>query len=92
MVTVATSFDGPIKIVFPKDLLVNWLAADKHAMLGLGDIVLPGIGIALLRRFDHSIGQGFPWYFAVTLLAYVAGLVLTMVVMHCFKTAQPALL
>merc|ERR1719277_266987 len=50
MVTVAKSFDAPIKLVFPQDLLENGLNASNFAMLGLGDIVIPGIFIALLLR------------------------------------------
>lgn len=38
MVEVATSFDGPIKIIFPRNLA----AAKDFTLLGLGDIVLPG--------------------------------------------------
>jgi minor histocompatibility antigen H13 len=38
MVEVATSFDGPIKIVFPRNLA----AGRDFTLLGLGDIVLPG--------------------------------------------------
>ena len=55
MITVARSFEAPIKLVFPQDLLENgpW-AANNFAMLGLGDIVIPGIFIALLLRFDLS--------------------------------------
>jgi minor histocompatibility antigen H13 len=44
MVTVATAIDGPIKLVFPGPARVS--------MLGLGDVVLPGIVIALALRFD----------------------------------------
>jgi len=37
MVTVAKSFDAPIKLLFPQDLIENGLlAANKFAMLGLG--------------------------------------------------------
>ena len=53
MVTVAKSFDAPIKLVFPQDLLENGLAAKNFAMLGLGDIVIPGIFIALMLRYDR---------------------------------------
>jgi minor histocompatibility antigen H13 len=42
MVTVAKSFEAPIKLVFPQDLLENGLGAQNMAMLGLGDIVIPG--------------------------------------------------
>ncbi|KAJ1881100.1 hypothetical protein LPJ66_011384, partial [Kickxella alabastrina] len=52
MVSVAKNFDAPIKVVFPKELL----PADgvlKMTMLGLGDIVVPGIFVALCLRFDR---------------------------------------
>jgi len=52
MVTVAQSFDAPIKLMFPQDLLENGFHGKHHAMLGLGDIVVPGIFIALLLRYD----------------------------------------
>ncbi|KAI1137430.1 signal peptide peptidase-domain-containing protein [Hypoxylon sp. FL0543] len=45
MVTVATSLDVPIKLVFE--------GPTKASMLGLGDIVLPGIFVALCLRFDQ---------------------------------------
>merc|ERR1719199_1675241 len=61
-------------------------------MLGLGDIVLPGIVIALLLRFDvHHNRTGKPYFWA-TYIAYLLGLLFTIVVMHTFKAAQPALL
>jgi minor histocompatibility antigen H13 len=44
MITVATAIDGPIKLVFP--------GPARGSMLGLGDVVLPGIVIALALRFD----------------------------------------
>ena len=78
MVTVAKSFEAPIKrtslqneivkervghnmgcvsitVVFPQDLLEKGLDASNFAMLGLGDIVIPGIFIALLLRFDNRL-------------------------------------
>jgi minor histocompatibility antigen H13 len=47
MVTVAENLDVPIKLVFPRpdDAL-------SFSMLGLGDIVIPGIMIAMALRFD----------------------------------------
>jgi minor histocompatibility antigen H13 len=37
MITVAKSFDAPIKLIFPQDLIENGIfAANKFAMLGLG--------------------------------------------------------
>ncbi|KAI5634961.1 signal peptide peptidase domain-containing protein [Phthorimaea operculella] len=63
MVTVAKSFEAPIKLVFPQDLLINGFNASNFAMLGLGDIVVPGIFIALLLRFDKSLKRGSEFYF-----------------------------
>ncbi|RZF32948.1 hypothetical protein LSTR_LSTR000818 [Laodelphax striatellus] len=92
MVFVAKSFEAPIKLVFPQDILEKGIAADNFAMLGLGDIVVPGIFIALLLRFDNSLQRNSKTYFYSTFIAYILGLVMTMFVMHVFKHAQPALL
>jgi len=93
MVTVAKSFEAPIKLVFPQDLLENGpLNATNFAMLGLGDIVIPGIFIALLLRYDNSLKRNSNFYFNATFIAYLAGLLLTILVMHVYKHAQPALL
>ncbi|KJH50065.1 signal peptide peptidase [Dictyocaulus viviparus] len=99
MVSVAKGIDAPILLQFPQDLLRNgWLNASKNSMLGLGDIVIPGIFIALLRRFDLRLGgnnvrsHGKRSFFIVTVIAYTVGLLISMLVMHHFKAAQPALL
>merc|ERR1712179_390090 len=92
MVTVAKSFEAPIKLVFPQDFLEKGLDADNFAMLGLGDIVIPGIFIALLLRLDISLKRKSNFYFNVTFAAYFLGLCGTIFIMHFFKHAQPALL
>eukprot|EP00095_Tigriopus_kingsejongensis_P001075 snap_masked-scaffold1123_size61443-processed-gene-0.3 protein:Tk01075 transcript:snap_masked-scaffold1123_size61443-processed-gene-0.3-mRNA-1 annotation:"hypothetical protein DAPPUDRAFT_303875" len=92
MVTVAKSFEAPIKLVFPQDLLENGLGATNMAMLGLGDIVIPGIFVALLLRYDQSLKRGSNFYFWTCFLAYIAGLLITIGIMHFYKHAQPALL
>ena len=50
MVTVAKSIDAPIKLLAPKPTTAG--SAAEYAMLGLGDIVIPGLMIALCLRFD----------------------------------------
>ncbi|KAI1755669.1 signal peptide peptidase-domain-containing protein [Xylaria castorea] len=45
MVTVATKLDAPIKLVFQ--------GPTRASMLGLGDIVIPGMFVGLCLRFDH---------------------------------------
>lgn len=92
MVTVARNFEAPIKLVFPQDILTNGWSASNFAMLGLGDIVIPGIFIALLLRFDISLGRKSKLYFWATYGAYVSGLLMTLVILHTFKHAQPVLL
>lgn len=92
MVTVAKSFDAPIKLVFPQDLLTNGFNASNFAMLGLGDIVIPGIFIALLLRFDYSLKRKSRTYFYTSYVAYFLGLMTTIGIMHVFRHAQPALL
>jgi minor histocompatibility antigen H13 len=93
MVTVAKSFDAPIKLLFPKSL---WAAEYQFSMLGLGDIVIPGVFIALLLRYDHhrniNLKQFSTPYFNNTMVGYFVGLATTIIVMHTFQAAQPALL
>jgi minor histocompatibility antigen H13 len=78
-------------------------------MLGLGDIVIPGIFISLALRYDFASyvsrvlkknpkatprkedSYSKPYFWTV-LLAYILGLTTTVVVMHTYKAAQPALL
>eukprot|EP01125_Pyxidicula_operculata_P010054 TRINITY_DN330_c0_g1_i1.p1 TRINITY_DN330_c0_g1~~TRINITY_DN330_c0_g1_i1.p1 ORF type:complete len:502 (-),score=168.95 TRINITY_DN330_c0_g1_i1:56-1537(-) len=102
MVTVAKSFDAPIKLLFPKSFFAETYS---YTMLGLGDIVIPGVFIALLLRYDFTrvnaklskMAINIPFfsntpYFGSTLIGYTVGLVTTIFVMHTFKAAQPALL
>ncbi len=50
-VTVAKSFDAPIKLLFPRVLDLAEAKA-PFSMLGLGDIVIPGIFVAIVLRYD----------------------------------------
>ncbi|KAF2753459.1 hypothetical protein EJ05DRAFT_458001 [Pseudovirgaria hyperparasitica] len=149
MVTVAKTLDIPIKLVFPRPPSpTDADALPSFAMLGLGDVVLPGILIGLALRFDLYLfylrkqtkvtvtkneketvevlkatytslsnrwGENFwthSWlgrplapeqamqnpttfpkpYFYASLTGYIAGMLATLVVMHIFEHAQPALL
>ncbi|TPX57997.1 hypothetical protein SpCBS45565_g08098 [Spizellomyces sp. 'palustris'] len=111
MVTVAKGFDAPVKVLWPKDIVgliqSGFFTTEgvPFTLLGLGDIVIPGIFVALCLQFDHhqylnskkgkknKYTQSFPKpYFTVCFIAYALGLVTTVVVMHTFQAAQPALL
>lgn len=106
MVSVATNFDAPIKLLWPRNIIDYLLSQGStgFTMLGLGDIVIPGIFVALCLRYDrhmswkrNPVGQfrsldfAKP-YFTSAMISYFIGLATTMVVMHFFKAAQPALL
>ncbi len=104
MVTVAKSVEAPIKLLFP----VN-LAAENPAfsMLGLGDIVIPGVLIALCLKYDVDKAilnfrrQGIKEFnydaistplFNWCMGGYAMGIALTFWVMIVFNHPQPALL
>eukprot|EP00808_Paulinella_micropora_P030185 g12027.t1 len=86
MVTVAKSFDGPIKLLFPRPF-------GSPNLLGLGDICIPGFFLAMLLRFDlkHERHATAP-YFWTSFFSYFLGLSTTLFVMNYFNAAQPALL
>lgn len=98
MVTVAKSFDAPIKLLFPRDADPD--SKSPFSMLGLGDIVVPGIYVALTLRMDRARAEqaraeGKPApvrYFPAVIFGYFAGLATTIIVMNVFNAAQPALL
>merc|ERR1719327_2522500 len=81
MVSVAKGLNAPVKILFPKALNVTPM---PMSMLGLGDIVIPGIFVALMLRFDDSRGLVSTPYFLTNLVAYELGLCATVGVMHFF--------
>ncbi len=104
MVEVAKSLDGPIKLMFPKAIPLED-ATKGFNMIGLGDIVIPGIYVALMLRYDivsyfrkNNDAKEVPFslsnckYFIATMLGYTAGIVTTLFIMVVFQAAQPALL
>ncbi|ODV61464.1 aspartic endopeptidase, partial [Ascoidea rubescens DSM 1968] len=112
MVTVATNMEIPVKILIPrapeiKDYdFTGLIPIIKMSMLGLGDIVIPGIFISLCLRFDlfkyhesqkektefHHLNAYTKSYFHNAIISYVFGLSLTMLFLNVFHAAQPALL
>ena len=51
---IIQKFDAPIKLVFPANIFD---ATSKSSMLGLGDIVIPGILVALMLRLDEHVSN-----------------------------------
>lgn len=94
MVSVATGVEAPIKLMFPREL--GGCGILKQSMLGLGDIVVPGIYIAFLAKWDAvKIGEKASntfVYLNSVMVAYFLSLVTTVSIMLFFNAAQPALL
>ena len=99
MLTVATKMDVPMKLTIPK------LYEAGLSILGLGDIVLPGLLCSLCLRYDvatyykgnvhkpfHHLTDYPRPYFTVSLLFYSIGIIATLVALNVYKTGQPALL
>jgi len=69
-----------------------------NMMLGLGDMVVPGLLVSFALRFDQSkeslyVGQcSRKRYFVFSMVGYSVGLMLSMMAAFSFQTAQPALL
>ncbi|KAK9791124.1 hypothetical protein WJX73_002663 [Symbiochloris irregularis] len=91
MVSVATSVDAPIKLLFPRPVDPLSINPKPFSMLGLGDIVIPGIFVALILRYDAKL-KFTSHYFRSAFASYGLGLTATILVMNWFSAAQPALL
>uniref|UniRef100_A0A7S4RWT5 Signal peptide peptidase n=1 Tax=Alexandrium monilatum TaxID=311494 RepID=A0A7S4RWT5_9DINO len=94
MVTVAKGVEAPIKLMFPRS--INGCGQLEFSMLGLGDIVVPGIYVAFLAKWD-AVVQGSKKatsfvYLNACMFAYFLSLITTVAVMLLFNAAQPALL
>ncbi|QMW45007.1 hypothetical protein G4B11_008427 [Aspergillus flavus] len=147
MVTVAKGLDVPIKLVFPRPAGPDAPPdAVSLAMIGLGDIIVPGMMIGLALRFDlylyykrkglqkaqaegkaqeivkpvyqsatggwgerfwvsptapsqpaleppYHDARAFPkTYFKASMVGYIVGTLVTLIIMQCFDHPQPALL
>ncbi|KAI8602126.1 signal peptide peptidase-domain-containing protein [Dissophora ornata] len=103
MSTIIKNFDEPVKIMFPQHLFgLPAGQAYKLATLGLGDIVIPGVFLALCLRFDQyragtknpelgRSGQFRKPYFTAAVVAYVLGLGAWFFITHVHKNAPPVL-
>lgn len=105
MVTVASNLDLPIKLTLPTRYNTD-SSKFEFSMLGLGDIALPGMFIALCYKYDiwkyHSDNTDMEFhllnwcyvgkYFITAITSYILALATCMVALANFKVAQPALL
>ena len=94
MEVAATSIQIPIKIEFPT--LFSNIPSNNCMLLGLGDIILPGIVIKYCRRFDliknklDSSSKYFSYYI-YNLFLYFISVAIAMIMMFGFDHSQPVL-
>ncbi|KAM2975885.1 hypothetical protein FF1_001994 [Malus domestica] len=102
---VTKKLELPVKIVFPRNLLGGGIpgGARDFMMLGLGDMAIPSMLLALVLCFDHrrskdtvnlldmhsSKGHKYIWY---ALPGYAIGLVTALAAGILTNSPQPALL
>jgi minor histocompatibility antigen H13 len=100
MVTVAKNIDLPLKLKFPYfEEVTNQV---KFGMLGLGDIVIPGLLISLCIKYDidscilsdrkpKKVEEfTYPLFYSM-LSAYTLSLIATYLALYYFEHPQPAL-
>mmetsp|Transcript_60432 Transcript_60432/g.138114 ORF Transcript_60432/g.138114 Transcript_60432/m.138114 type:complete len:394 (-) Transcript_60432:283-1464(-) len=91
MVTVATGLNVPIKILVP--LMFSSGKNQQFTLIGLGDIVLPGLLLCFALRLDDTKGiDKKTGYFAVCMVGYCIGLTMCEFVVGTFHWAQPAMI
>lgn len=75
MATVATQIDLPMKFMCPSLIPSKNTPLFKCSLLGLGDILLPGILVKFVLKFEVLLGRGAKIFIA-SLLGYSIGLTL----------------
>ena len=83
----------PTKLLFPRESLEA--SAFNFSLLGMGDILIPGLLVGLLLRYDTNKGdnnKGDQSYFKASLVAYACGLLASFLASFLSGEGQPALL
>ena len=89
MVAVATGLDIPIKLVMPH--LTADYPTSACSLLGLGDILIPGIFISFMSRFGFEVVRTNSYFYAA-IGSYTLALLSCGACLWFFHAAQPALL
>ncbi|XP_017491502.1 PREDICTED: signal peptide peptidase-like 2B [Rhagoletis zephyria] len=89
----------PLSIRVPRNVLgaqprhsFDYCVTGSYSLLGLGDIIIPGIMVAYCAAFDRIRAVRYHQYFAAASVGYAAGLMLSYVALITMQIAQPALL
>jgi len=94
MMTVATKVEAPIKLLYPAPPPLEGATPREYgfSLLGLGDVVIPGLFVSFMGRVDEALKPEKISYFTVGTVAYAVGLATCFVVNEVTKAGQPALL
>lgn len=87
MSNVAINIQGPVKLIFTKD--------NGESVLGLGDLVIPGLFLSVCSRFDANIKKLLHKrspYWIIGMIGYALSMLATDVVCYITERGQPALL
>ena len=87
MSSVALYVQGPIKLIVRK--------GGGYSILGLGDIVIPGLFLSVCARFDAYLKNLLhinSYYWITGIIGYVVAMIMTDVVCYITNEGQPALL
>lgn len=91
MMTVATKVEAPVKFLFPSppsDVPKPY----PFSVLGLGDVVIPGLFVRLMAKADEALEPSNLSYFRTAVFAYAVGLAACFSANEIFHNGQPALL
>eukprot|EP00587_Corethron_hystrix_P004966 CAMPEP_0113312650 /NCGR_PEP_ID=MMETSP0010_2-20120614/9402_1 /TAXON_ID=216773 ORGANISM="Corethron hystrix, Strain 308" /NCGR_SAMPLE_ID=MMETSP0010_2 /ASSEMBLY_ACC=CAM_ASM_000155 /LENGTH=414 /DNA_ID=CAMNT_0000168531 /DNA_START=208 /DNA_END=1452 /DNA_ORIENTATION=+ /assembly_acc=CAM_ASM_000155 len=92
MMTVATKIEAPVKFLYytvPPDGIPREY---PFSVLGLGDIVIPGLFVRMLGKMDKELQPLKFSYFNTGVIAYAIGLMACFIVNNITQAGQPALL
>jgi minor histocompatibility antigen H13 len=90
MMTVATKVEAPVKFLYaapPSDVPKSY----PFSVLGLGDVVIPGLFVRLMSKVDELLQPKNLSYFKVATAAYASGLALCFGANEVYHNGQPAL-
>ena len=77
MVTVSTNLEVPAKLVLPSGVSKEYPTGFTYSLIGLGDIVLPGLFATLCHRFDtwkwHADHRDTEFHLLNTIPKYILG-------------------
>jgi minor histocompatibility antigen H13 len=91
MMTVATKVEAPVKFLYTAPPSETGRAY-PFSVLGLGDVVIPGLFVRLMAKVDEELNPTKLSYFTAASTAYALGLSVCFVVNELTQAGQPALL